>query len=197
MKSIASLIIAILFPFAIWAQNQDEFILPDGIRLTKSELNQRVTEKTAELTRCFELLAQKKDPNYQATTKRAMQLFNNDNTRLVSVTGPRYPKPAIKPVRQYLNNLAKLQYEKVNITWQNAQYVTNFIKQPNGTYSAVVAFEQEFTGIQSGEANYIYRDVTQKHIEVTVKVWNKTNADGVITKSYFEVFLGNIGVTQL
>jgi phosphopantothenoylcysteine decarboxylase/phosphopantothenate--cysteine ligase len=101
-----------------------------------------------------------------------------------------------KPVKQYLYNLARLRYDNVTISWHNAEYVSNFTKQPDGTYTALVAVEQEFTGIKSGEANYTYHDVTQKHIEVTVKMRDEKNINGVITKSYVEVFLGNIGVTE-
>lgn len=200
-------IFALLFlPLAMQAQTHQPmtpgndpkqfFVFPDNIRISRQELNERLEAKTAELSHCFQLLAQKRDPNYAATIKRAMQLFNNDDQKVVTVTGKRYPKPVTKPVRKYLNDLTKLKYDKVTIMWHNAQYVSKFTKQPDGNYSAIVAFEQEFTGVKSGEANYTYHDVTQKRIEVSVKVWDKENADGVKTKSYIDVYLGNIGVTE-
>jgi hypothetical protein len=114
---------------------------------------------------------------------------------MVTVTSKSHPEPVTKPIRVYLLGLAKLHYDKVNIVWHNAQYVSNFTKQPDGTYMGLVAYEQEFTGVKGGEANYTYHDVTQKRIETSVRVWD-VKKDGVVTKSYMDVFLGNIGVTE-
>jgi hypothetical protein len=47
--------------------------------------------------------------------------------------------------------------------------------------------------VRNGEVNYTYRDVTEKHVEVTVKVWK---ASGEKKNAWVEVFLGNIGVTE-
>lgn len=172
------------------------FSFPDNIILDKNELNKRVAAKSKELTTWIKKLGENKDPNFKADVNEAMKLFNDDMRKTVTVTSLKKPEPTTMPVKQYLYNLARLRYDKVNITWHNAEYVSNFTKQPDGTYTALVAVEQEFTGIKSGEANYIYRDVTQKHIEVTVKMRDEKNNNGVVTKSYVEVFLGNIGVTE-
>jgi len=175
--------------------NPEIFIFPDNIKFSKEELNKRVQRKTKALARCITILAEKKDPNYRSQVNVAMKLFNNDDRKLVSVTSKKNPEPVTKPVRKYFNDLAQLHYDKVSITWHNAEYVSNFTKQPDGTYTALVAFEQEFTGTKGGEINYTYHDVTQKRIEVTVKVWD-VKENGVVTKEYMDVFLGNIGVTE-
>jgi hypothetical protein len=209
MKTTKGVMLALLFPIAMTAQTNQPlqgaakadsaaqlFIFPDNIQFSRQQLNEKVLEKTKELTRCIELLAQKKDPNYRVTIQKAMSLFNNDERKMVTVTGKRYPRPVTKPVRTYLNDLSKLKYDKVSVDWNEALYVSRYIKQPNGTYTALVVFEQQFTGINAGEANYTYRDMTEKRIEITVKVWDKEEK-GVITKAYMDVFLGNIGVTEL
>ena len=214
MKTLSMLLLALLIPFMVLAQQNEPlnkykktnkaakkgngeqvFLFPDHIKFSKKELNAKVEMKTKELTKYLTILAGKKDPNYRDQIEKAMKLFNNDDRKLVMVTSLKNPEPVTKPVRQYLNDLAQLRYDKVSIVWHNAEYVSNFTKQPNGTYTALVAYEQEFTGTKGGEVNYTYHDVTQKRIEVTVKVWDEVK-NGVVTKSYMDVFLGNIGVTQ-
>jgi hypothetical protein len=204
------LLIAMVFPFVAGAQNsepvkaskntkeaaaeQQIFTLPDNIKLNKKELNERVENKTMELTRLIKALSEKKETD-KALVAEAMKLFNNNEYALVSVTRKNEKKPVTVPVRTYLSRLNRLKYDKVNILWHNATYVSNFTRQPNGTYMGLVAVEQEFTGIMSGEANYVYKDRTQKRVEVTVKVWDAKD-DKDIKKQYLDVFLGNIGVTE-
>lgn len=177
------------------AREGEVFIFPDNIRLKKNELNDRVEKKTKELTRLIRQIAEKNNSNYKAQVAEAMALFNNNERALVSVTTKSKPAPETMPVRQYLERLAKLRYDKVSIVWHNAQYVSNFTRQPDGTYRGIVAFEQEFTGVRGGEAGYTYHDVTQKRVETSVKVWDDKNAPAP-GKAYVDVFLGNIGVTE-
>jgi hypothetical protein len=177
------------------ANNQQVFVFPDSITFYKKELNELVEEKTKALTRSFKKIAVSNGAEQKQEIASAMQLFNNNEKRLVTVTSKKNPEPVTKPIRKYLNDLAQLHYSKVSIVWHNAEYVSNFVKQPDGTYAALVAFEQEFTGIKTGEANYTYHDVTQKRIEITVKVWDpKAKKKG--KEYYMDVFLGNIGVTE-
>jgi hypothetical protein len=198
-------ILALLIPFFSTAQqsepvrkkvgDQQVFQFPDNIKFNKNELNERVEKKTRQLTDIIKVLAQKKDGDYHKELSAAMKLFNYDNRKTVTVTSKRHPEPVTKPVLQYLTDLAKLHYDKVNIIWHNALYISNFTKQPDGNYTGLVAFEQEFIGINGAEANYNYQDLTQKRIEVTVKVWEGKDPDGM-KKEYMDVFLGNIGVTE-
>ncbi|MBX2904659.1 MAG: hypothetical protein KF744_01385 [Taibaiella sp.] len=177
------------------AREGQVFVFPDNIKFSKNELNQRVEQKTKELTRLIHKIAEKNNTNYKAQVAEAMKLFNNNDKVLVSVTAKSKSALETMPVRQYLERLGKLKYDNVNITWHNAQYVSNFTRQPDGTYRGIVAFEQEFTGVRGGEAGYTYHDVTQKRIEVGVKVWDDKNA-AAPGKAYMDVFLGNIGVTE-
>jgi len=210
MKFSQLLIVALMASFAGFAQKHETvkaskqeqrhrenevFVFPDNIKFSKNELNERVEQKTKELSRIIKEMAQKKGGDHRAEVDEALKLFNNNDRVMVTVTSKSHPEPVTKPIRVYLSDLAKLHYDKVNIVWHNAQYVSNFTRQPDGTYMGLVAVEQEFTGVKGGEANYIYHDVTQKRIETTVRVWD-VKKDGVVTKSYMEVFLGNIGVAE-
>jgi hypothetical protein len=210
MRVYTLLLIAFIFPFVASAQKgepvknakhaktadeKEVFVFPDHIRLYKKELNERVEKKTKELTRIIKEMAEKQGGDHRAEVEEAMKLFNNNDHVMVTVTSKKHPEPVTKPIRVYLSDLAKLHYSNVNIAWHNAQYVSNFTRQPNGTYMGIVAVEQEFTGVKAGEAAYVYRDVTEKKAEVIVKVWDEVK-NGVITKSYVDVFLGNIGVTE-
>ena len=210
MKFSYLFLLAVLIPFMVLAQknesikpdkgakkadDQQVFIFPDHIKFYKKELNERVEKKTLELTKCLKKIAVDKGENLTNEINFAMKLFNNDDRKMVTVTSIKHPEPVTRPVRKYLNDLAQLHYDKVTIVWHNAEYVSNFTKQPDGTYAGLVAFEQEFTGTKAGEVNYTYHDVTQKRVEIIVKVWDHVE-NGVITKSYMDVFLGNIGVTE-
>lgn len=210
MRSLLFVLTAFIAPAFVFAQTnetiksnkkakptdeQQVFIFPDSIKLYKKELNALVEGKTKALTNSLKKIAVSTGDEQKREIAAAMLLFNNNEKRLVTVTSKRNPQPVTKPVKQYLNDLAQLRYSKVNIVWHNAQYVSNFVKQPNGTYAALVAFEQEFTGIKTGEVSYTYHDVTQKRTEVIVKVWEpKTKKKG--KELYMDVFLGNIGVTE-
>lgn len=174
-------------------RENEVFIFPDNIRFYKNELNERVEKKTMELTRYIKALAQDDGTNHAAEIEAAMKLFNNNEYAMVTVTRKSQAEPVTVPVRTYLNRLVRLKYNTVNIAWRNAQYVSNFTKQPDGTYMGLVAFEQEFTGVKGGEVNYTYHDLTQKRAEVTVKVWDSKETP---RKEFMDVFLGNIGVTE-
>lgn len=203
----AYLLLLITLPFVAAAQKDETlaankqtkaerenqtFIFPDNIKVDKNELNERVEKKTIKLTRYIKMLAEAKD-NPKPVIDAAMKLFNNNEKAQVSVTRNGQTNVETMLVRVYLNRLTQLKYDKVRIVWHNAQYVSNFTKQPNGTYRGLVAFEQEFTGMKNGEINYTFHDVTQKRVEVDVKVWN---AKGEDKKAYMDVFLGNIGVIE-
>jgi hypothetical protein len=162
--------------------------------LYKDQLNKRVEYKTIELTRLIKALSEKKETD-KGLVAEAMKLFNNNEYALVSVSRKNEKKPVTVPVRTYLSRLNRLKYDKVNILWHNATYVSNFTRQPDGTYMGLVAVEQEFTGIMSGEAHYIYKDRTQKRVEVVVKIWSAKDSKDV-KKEYLDVFLGNIGVIE-
>ena len=174
---------------------REEYIFPDHYRFYKKELNERIQKKTAALTQCLQNLAGKQGVDRKAEIDKAMKLFNNDESKLVTVTSKKHPEPVIMPVRKYLEHFAGLPYTKISVVWRNATYMSNFVKQPDDTYAAIVAVEQKFVGINKGEAKYTYRDLTEKRIEVTVKAWD-VKEGGKITKAYMDVFLGNIGVKE-
>ncbi len=174
---------------------REEYNFPDHFKFYKKELNERVEKKTTALTQCLENLAVKKGADSKREMEIAMKLFNNDETKMVTVTSKKHPEPVTMPIRKYMEHLAGLHYNKITITWHNARYMSNFIKQPDGTFAAVVAFEQEFVGVKKGEVKYTYRDLTKKRVEVAVKVWDVKEGDK-ITKEYMDVFLGNIGVSE-
>ncbi len=208
MRSLQLLTAILLLPVMVLAQRsepvksdkkakkadpQQVFVFPDSIKMYKKEMNALVEDKTKLLTSYIKKIATGTD--VKKNIAGAMALFNNNENRMVTVTSKAHPEPATKPVRQYLNDVAKLHYSNVSIVWHNAQYVSNFTKQPDGTYSALVAFEQEFTGVKAGEASYTYHDVTQKRAEVVVKVWDHKTQSGK-KEAYMDVFLGNIGVAE-
>lgn len=176
-------------------RKEQNYQFPDNTVLSQNELNERVEAKTKELTGYIKLLAKTNYASADAVVNKAMKLFNNNEQAMVTVTRKSQAGPITVPVRTYLKRLARLKYDNVQITWRNAQYVSNFTKQPDGTYRGLVAFEQRFTGVRNGEPAYVYNDVTQKRIEVAVRIWD-TRDEAQNKVAYMDVFLGNIGVVE-
>lgn len=95
-------------------------------------------------------------------------------------------------IREYLRRISQLPYTRVKIEWTKMQIVTDFVLQPDGSYSAVAQFEQKFEGIRDEQV--IYKDVTEKKVTVHLRPRKKMAPDN--PEVIYDVFLGDIGVLQ-
>ena len=150
-----------------FSNNDSVFMLDNGKMLYRAELEKRISDKTYMLTKCLELLCKKKE-NYNNAIDYGMKLFNNDETRTVQISSKKTNAIEAKPIRKYFIRISQLQYDRVEIKWRTGVFVSNIVKQQDGTYRGVVAIEQEFTGYNGNEANYAFHDVTKKKLEIII-----------------------------
>jgi hypothetical protein len=140
------------------------------------------------------VLIEKKKTNYQSYIDSAMMLFNDDESKTITINSKNTGKVSVKPVRDYLNDVARLPYKSINITYRNYTAIRNIRKQPDGSYRGVAILEQEFTGFDK-EGRALYNDIVRRDIEVIIKIRE------YLKKSYHQVtmdiFFGNIGVTEI
>jgi hypothetical protein len=154
-----------------------------------------LAKKMTELQHYLTVLIEKKDPNYKKTVDKAMLLFNNDEDKMVTVTNKNSGKIVVKYIHEYLNDVARLPYKSVNITYRNYSAIENIRKQPDGTYHGVAVFEQEFSGYDK-EGKAVYHDVVRRNTEVVIRlaIYHKDLHTDIVA---MDIFFGNMGVTEM
>ncbi len=162
--------------------------------LHKEYIDKRLTKKTRLLQHYLTVLVEKKEPDYLKALDKAMLLFNNDETKLISVSNKNNKQIAVKPIKEYLTDISKLRYKSVNITYVNYTAINNIHRQPDGTYRGIVVFQQEFSGYDN-EGKAMYNDVIQRDMEVTIKIREYTKNNKHI--DVVDIFFGNIGVFEM
>jgi hypothetical protein len=127
-----------------------------------------------------------------AVIARALTLFIDDD-RVIEVAGPNGAKVQ-KKIKDYMNHLRFLSYDKVTIQWYNVQFVNKFRKGPDGNYYGEIEFEQKFTAY-TGDNFKAYGDITRKKTEVVLKP--VTVEKNGIAERHWDVLLGDIGVAEI
>ncbi len=166
----------------------------DGHNFDRAYVDRVLNTKTRLLQQYLTALVEKKE-GAKKTIDNAMLLFNNDESRLVTVTNSVTGKVYTKPVREYLSDVAKLPYKSVKITYRNYTAIENLRRQPDGLYKGVVVFEQEFSGYDK-EGKALYHDVVTRNAEVTVRlaIYPKDQNKHIVA---LDIFFGNMGVTEM
>jgi len=77
-------------------------------------------------------------------------------------------------VRDFLEKLRTLRYERVVITFSHVDYISNIRKGSDGKYYGVISFEQTFRAFSDGRL--VYEDETKKTTEVQLIVLRKKPA---------------------
>ena len=162
--------------------------------MKKAYIDSVLETKTKQLQGYLNILIEKKQPDYAKAIIKAMTLFNNDESKLISVTSKITGKTTVKPIRTYLRDVAKLPYKSINITYRNYSTIENIRKQPDGTFRGAVVFDQEFMGFDK-EGNAIYHDEVRRNTEVTIKLKEYMKDDKHTVD--MDIFFGNLGVTEL
>jgi hypothetical protein len=121
--------------------------------------------------------------------ERAVKLFINEEavievSRLSRSTVNHYI------IRNYLERLKELKYTSVDVKSGDYVVVQNLKKNPDGTYSGVISFEQTFIG-KKGD-NRVYSDKTKKNVNIILKQYS-TSVEGKIVTGW-DVFLSDIQV---
>ncbi len=187
MKKIFLAFLALLFigNFAI-AQNE---ISPER----KKAIDSLALEKVRDLGKYIAVVGNKKTPFSEANRviDRAVELFMEGSEMGVSLLGRK--KVNYYPVREYLQRLMRLNYDKVEIEWFNIEYVSDLVRQPDGTYVGVITIYQKFSAYDK-EKGLVYQDVTKKDITIYVKR-KETQIAGRIV-GFWDVLLGDVKVSE-
>jgi hypothetical protein len=168
---------------------QDE-LTPVQLEAFKSEAK----KKTSALENYIRIIVDKSqaDPVKSRSIALALKLFVDDK-QLVQVSSVNTDKIKNLPIRQYLNNLMVLPYKKIDIKWFDVAYVRDFKKGQDGRYYAVLTVFQEYRGF-SNEGKLIYKDITQKELEVVLDKVTKRIGDVEVKE--WDVLLRGIRVVE-
>jgi hypothetical protein len=187
-KLISLIILASLFAVSYRAAAQD-ILSPQR----KQAIDSLALEKVRDLSKYISLIGDKKTPwsDAQRVIERATELFMENSEIGVSSLGKQdvnYYK-----VREYFDRLMQLNYDRVTIDWYKIQYVSDLVRQPDGTYVGVITIYQRFQAYDK-EKGLVYEDTTKKDITVYVK--RKETQIGGRLIGFWDVMLGDIRVKE-
>jgi hypothetical protein len=158
----------------------------------KAAIDSLALEKVRDLSKYVSIIGSKETPFSEANRviDRTLELFNEDAQMGVSSIY----KEEIKyyPIRKYLERLMALNYDKINITWYNIEYISDLELQPDGRYVGVITIYQRFEG--TTEDGMVYKDTTKKDITVYVQK-KQTQISGRLI-DFWDVLLGDIRVSE-
>jgi hypothetical protein len=184
-KSVIIAILAFLIAGPVLAQDE---ISPER----KTAIDSLALEKIRDLSKYISIIGNKSTPFSEANRviERTLELFVEDAQMGVSSLY----REEIKnyPVRQYLERLMALNYDKVTIKWYNIQYISDLELQPDGRYVGVITIYQRFEG--TSDDGLVYKDTTKKDITVYVER-KQTQISGRLI-DFWDVLLGDIRVTE-
>ncbi len=159
----------------------------------KQAIDSLALEKVRDLSKYISIIGDKTTPwsDAQRVIERAAELFMENSEIGVSSLGKQdvnYYK-----VREYFDRLMQLNYDKVTIDWYKIQYVSDLVRQPDGTYVGIITIYQRFQAFDK-EKGLVYEDTTKKDITVYVK--RKETQIGGRLINFWDVMLGDIRVKE-
>jgi hypothetical protein len=158
----------------------------------KQAIDSLALEKVRDLSKYVSIVGNKDTPWSEANRviERTLELFAEG--ALMGVSSINREEVNYYGVREYLERLMALNYDKVNIQWYNIQYISDLERQPDGRYVGVITIYQRFEGTTKEGLKYV--DVTKK--DVTVYVERKTTQISGRVIGFWDVLLGDIRVTE-
>ena len=159
----------------------------------KQAIDSLALEKVRDLSKYIKVIGSKDTPWSEANRviDRAEELFAPDAE--IGVSSLAKTKVDYYKVRQYLERLMRLNYDRVEIDWYDIQYVSDLQRQPDGTYVGVITIFQTFKGYDA-EGRLAYKDTTKKDITVYVK--RKQTEIGGRLIGFWDVMLGDMRVKE-
>ena len=159
----------------------------------KQAIDSLAFEKVRDLSKYIKVIGSKDTPWSEANRviDRAEELFAPDAE--IGVSSLAKTKVDYYKVRQYLERLMRLNYDRVEIDWYDIQYVSDLQRQPDGTYVGVITIFQTFKGYDA-EGRLAYKDTTKKDITVYVK--RKQTQIGGRLIGFWDVMLGDMRVKE-
>ena len=159
----------------------------------KQAIDSLAMEKVRDLSKYIVIIGDKDTPWSEANRviDRAEELFMTGSE--IGVSSLVRTEINYYDVRKYFERLMRLNYNKVEISWYNIEYVSDLQRQPDGTYVGVITIFQKFKGYDK-EGRLIYQDTTKKDITVYVK--RKETQIGGRLIGFWDVLLGDIRVKE-
>ena len=159
----------------------------------KQAIDSLALEKVKDLSKYISIIGNKETQFSEANRvmDRAEELFAT--VAEIGVSSINTNEIAYYKVRRYFERLMALNYDKVNITWYDIQYVSDLERQPDGRYVGVITVYQRFEGT-SIETGMNYKDTTKKGI--TIYVEKKQTQIAGRTIEFWDVMLGDVRVTE-
>ena len=187
-KIIAMIMMVAFFASANHATAQDN-LSPQR----KQAIDSLALEKVRDLSKYISIIGDKSTPwsDAQRVIERAVELFMENSE--IGVSHKKSPDVNYYKVREYFDRLMQLNYNKVKIDWYKIQYVSDLVRQPDGTYVGVITIYQRFQGYNK-ENGLVYEDTTKKDITVYVK--RKETQIGGRLIGFWDVMLGDIRVKE-
>jgi len=188
-KAIWIFIALILAGSGLYAQKDGDNISPQR----KQAIDSLALEKVRDLSKYISIIGDKQTPwsDAQRVIERAVELFMENSE--IGVSSLSRPDVNYYKVREYFDRLMQLNYDKVTIDWYKIQYVSDLVRQPDGTYVGVITIYQRFQGYDK-EKGLVYEDTTKKDITVYVK--RKETQIGGRLIGFWDVMLGDIRVKE-
>lgn len=184
-KTIFAVLVILISGSSLMAQDE---ISPSR----KQAIDSLALEKVRDLSKYISIVGNKDTPWSEANRviERTLELFADG--ALMGVSSINREEVNYYGVREYLERLMALNYDKVNISWYNIQYISDLERQPDGRYVGVITIFQRFEGTTKEGLKYV--DVTKK--DVTVYVERKTTQISGRIIGFWDVLLGDIRVTE-
>ena len=174
------------------AAKGDETIILGNTNINKSQIENLVKQRIEQFNEVVNNLLNKRG-NADQNITTGMALFNNDKTKTVAITN-RLKEKNLKPIETYFYALSKLNYYETKVTGSKYTFISNFRKNPDGTWHGLASVEQEFD-VTNKEGKNVLKDITQKTFDVIIQVTDLIKEDGS-TQTKMLVFLGNINVNE-
>jgi hypothetical protein len=158
----------------------------------KRAIDSLAMEKIRDLGKYISIIGNKQTPFSEAkrVIDRTLELFVDDAQ--MGVSSLAREEVTYYGIREYLERLMLLNYDKVKIEWFNIQYISDLELQPDGRYVGVITIFQRFEG--TSDDGLIYKDVTKKDITVYVER-KQTQIQGKLI-GFWDVLLGDIRVVE-
>lgn len=158
----------------------------------KQAIDSLAMEKVRDLGKYITIIGSKETPFSEANRvmDRTEELFAPGSQMGVSSLNSDEVK--YYSVRQYMERLMALNYDRVKISWFKIHYISDLERQPDGRYVGVITIYQRFEGTNNDGMKYM--DTTKKDITIYVEK-KETQIRGRIV-SFWDVLLGDIRVTE-
>ncbi len=163
-------------------------MLPGNI--SKEEFQQKALSKIKEFQGCLYILCDKKSGNIAQdnAVDQATRLFIDG--AIIEVTSVNSDDKKHLKVRDFLEKLRNLRYERIEITFSHVDYVSSIHKGADNKYYGLVSFEQTFRAFSDGRL--VYQDETKKTTEVQLVVYDRHLRGNAIQQ--WDVMLSDVEV---